>query len=160
MDKQEIWKDVKGYEGLYQASTRGRVRSISRSRVLEDHIMDGTTRQNGVRVLTLSKNGKKRQFTRSILIISTFYQRRSASWLITHIDGDLSNCALSNLKWKKRGTVAKARRGEDHPNAKLTDAEILAIRADPRSGRIIANDYGISRIKVSRIKNRRVWAHV
>ena len=58
--------------------------------------------------------------------------------------------------------VAKGRqaRGKSHGSAKLTEADVLAIRADNRPQRAIAPDYGISHRLISDIKNRKIWAHV
>lgn len=54
----------------------------------------------------------------------------------------------------------RASHGERHWFAKLTDADIRAIRADPRSNRKIAADYGIDPSLISGIKNRKTWRHV
>lgn len=51
-------------------------------------------------------------------------------------------------------------RGEQHGSAKLTEKQVLAIRKDPRIGRVIAEDYGISQPLVSHIKTKRVWKHL
>lgn len=49
------------------------------------------------------------------------------------------------------------RPGEANPAAKLTEAQVLAIRADTRPQRAIAKDYGITQAQVSRIVRREVW---
>lgn len=65
-----------------------------------------------------------------------------------------------------RDTVLKGRarrnaaRGEANPQAKLTEAKVRAIRADPRPGHLIAADYGVGTTTVHRIKHREDWAHV
>lgn len=58
--------------------------------------------------------------------------------------------------------VAKGRaaRGTDHPHAKLADADVRAIRADPRSHHAIAADYHVDRRTIGRVKTGRTWAHV
>lgn len=50
--------------------------------------------------------------------------------------------------------------GTQNPHAKLSEADVRAIRADQRSARIIAAEYGISRANVSMIRTRRTWRHV
>jgi hypothetical protein len=50
--------------------------------------------------------------------------------------------------------------GEAHPNSKLTEQDILAIRSDTRPTRAIAKDYGIWRGQVWRIKNGQQWKHL
>ena len=51
-------------------------------------------------------------------------------------------------------------KGETHSSAKLTIADIYAIRSDPRLQREIAAEYGVSKAHVGRIKTRRSWAHL
>ena len=50
--------------------------------------------------------------------------------------------------------------GERHHKAKLTEAQVKAIRADSRSGKLIGRDYGVSDTMVYMIKTRKSWAHV
>jgi hypothetical protein len=50
--------------------------------------------------------------------------------------------------------------GADHKSAKLTEADVRAIRADTRSQRIIASTFGVSQAQVNRIKMRKRWEHL
>lgn len=86
-----------------------------------------------------------------------------------HLDGDKTNNRPSNLAWGSsaenkadqiaHGTIADFR-GERHPQAKLTEADVRAIRADSRRQTDIAHDYGIDRSMVSQIKLGKCWGHV
>lgn len=49
--------------------------------------------------------------------------------------------------------------GERNAHAALTSVQVEAIRADPRLHRLIATDYGVSRVQISRIKSGHRWAH-
>lgn len=51
-------------------------------------------------------------------------------------------------------------RGEKNPNAKLTEADVRAIRADPRGSRLLEREYDVSRQTIDKIKSGRLWAHV
>ncbi|MBY8918785.1 HNH endonuclease [Nitratireductor sp. L1-7-SE] len=51
-------------------------------------------------------------------------------------------------------------RGESCPAAKLTEAQVLAIRADPRSQRAIAIAYGVDKGTIAHIKHRKTWRHI
>lgn len=63
---------------------------------------------------------------------------------------------LGNMRDKFRdGTIV---RGVDIPSSRLTEREVVAIRADTRAQSMIAETYGISRANVSAIKTRRSWA--
>lgn len=55
---------------------------------------------------------------------------------------------------------AKTPTGEAHGNAKLTKQAVIAIRADPRPQRIIADEHGIGQEAVSRIKSGKRWGHI
>ena len=63
-----------------------------------------------------------------------------------------------NCSWATRKEQASNKRR--HGREKLTTAQVLAIRADPRMHKDIAPDYGISRPAVTLIKNRKTWAHL
>jgi hypothetical protein len=66
----------------------------------------------------------------------------------------------ADMTAKGRGVVI-GRPGSSHPMAKLTESQVLAIRADTRLHREIAAEYGIARSHISTIKNRkRRWLHI
>jgi hypothetical protein len=51
-------------------------------------------------------------------------------------------------------------RGDRHHNAKVTEEQVRAIRADPRSAIDVAADYGLSKVSIFDIRARRSWKHV
>lgn len=61
---------------------------------------------------------------------------------------------------RKGRHVFRVTRGENKGMAKITEAQMLAIRADGRPHKIIADEYGISRSHVSGIKSRKFWRHI
>lgn len=52
------------------------------------------------------------------------------------------------------------RKGETHPEAKLTAAQVLAIRADPRCSRDVGVSYGMARTTIQDIRRRKTWRHI
>lgn len=67
-----------------------------------------------------------------------------------------------HIRWKTRKENLNEgcpRQGEAGP-AKLTNEQVLAIRADPRPQTVIAKDYGIGQMTVSNIKTRFTWRHI
>ena len=63
-------------------------------------------------------------------------------------------------KAEKGRAVGIPQPGESHGSAKLTEADVLAIRSDNRIGRVIAAEYGVSREQIWRIKRRENWTHI
>lgn len=51
-------------------------------------------------------------------------------------------------------------RGEDRPDAKLTEEQVLAIRSDSRSCSMVAREYGMNKSTINHIRTRRRWAHI
>ena len=94
----EIWKDIKGYEGLYQVSNLGRVKSLyfSKEKILTAHICKGYQR------IGLSKNGKQTLYYIHVLVAETFISNPFNLPEVNHKDENKLNNAVSNLEWCNR----------------------------------------------------------
>lgn len=90
----EIWKDVIGYEGLYQVSNLGRVKSLIANKLLRP-----SDNGNGYLVVGLSKNCDRRQHTVHRLVAKSFLPNKYGLPQVNHIDGDKSNNCIENLEW-------------------------------------------------------------
>lgn len=97
----EIWKDIPGYEGLYQASNLGRIRSLIRNKILIGGI------KNGYREVILCKNGKRKYMLVHRLIAQTFLENKKNKPQINHIDGNKHNNNVNNLEWCTRSENMK-----------------------------------------------------
>lgn len=102
----EIWKDIKGYEGLYQVSNLGRVKSLTRtykcSRIKEHIVEPHIEKVSGYYKFVLWKQGKfKNHFLHRIVAIS-FLDNPNNYPIINHIDGDKLNNSIDNLEWCTR----------------------------------------------------------
>lgn len=111
MERKEIWKDIPDYEGIYQASTFGRIRTCEgkttftekhgvrhwKQRVLK---FKGENYQTGYRV-TLWKNGKSKDHLVARLIARTFLGESNLT--VNHKDGNRFNNHIENLEWCSLG---------------------------------------------------------
>ena len=107
----ENWKAIKGYEGYYEVSDLGRVRSVDRiiqkehkSGYIIDQLMTGKIRklskQNiGFLKLTLSKSGVHKQFLVHRLVAEAFIPKVEGKPDVDHIDFNKDNNLASNLCW-------------------------------------------------------------
>lgn len=159
----ETWKDVVGYEGLYEVSDHGRVRSIKTGCIK-------TYTENKLHkrpFLGLWKSNKIKIFKPHTLILTTFVGPRPQGMECCHNDGNPWNNHLSNLRWDtprnnqldriKHGT---SNRGERCAAAKLTEAQVRAILVDTRLQQVIADEYGVRQNTISRIKSGKRWRHI
>lgn len=96
MEEKEIWKDVVGYEGSYQVSSMGRVKTIKFGR---DKIIGTGKDCRGYTHVTLFKNNKR--LTRNIhrLVAIAFIPNPNNYEQIDHIDGNPQNNKVENLRW-------------------------------------------------------------
>ena len=90
----EIWDHIKGYEGFYKVSSKGRVYSIRRGK-----FMKPSPDNYGYYRLSLSKDGKKRDYTVHRLVALTFYFVENDTLQIDHNDRDKTNNNLLNLRF-------------------------------------------------------------
>lgn len=101
----EIWKDIVGYEGLYQVSNFGRVKSLKKwslkDRLFINHelIMTPTDNGNGYLIVGLSKNGKRKNHYIHRLVAFAFVENVNNDNYVNHIDYDLKNNKFDNLEW-------------------------------------------------------------
>lgn len=96
-EQRVIWKDIPSYEGLYQASNLGEIRSLKRGLVLSP------STHRGYKKVNLFKNGKYTTFSVHRLILITFTDESIWKPEVNHKDYDRSNNRLDNLEWVTRG---------------------------------------------------------
>lgn len=99
---EEIWKPIKDYEGLYQVSNLGNVRSLNRkikNRNLKEKIKKFDKTKFGYLRVELNNNGKKKKYLVHRLVAQTFLDNPNNYPCINHKDENKNNNIVSNLEW-------------------------------------------------------------
>lgn len=182
---QETWKPCPDFETTHEVSSLGRVRRLVVIQVdAEPSVQPGPplkldySHQNGYARVHLWVAGRCTKKTVHSLVARAFLGdppgpvgTRRGEWTVDHLDGNKANNRVDNLEWvpsevnRRRYLDRSAvRRGETHPNAKLTAAQVKALRQLYATGRYtqyaLAEQFGISPGHVSEIVCHRVWKHV
>lgn len=97
----EIWKDIKGYEGLYQASNLGRIRSFPRrgTHCNSVKVLKSNKNHKGYLTLSLTKNCKRKTVSVHRIVALTFIPNPNNLPQINHKDGNKLNNNVENLEW-------------------------------------------------------------
>ena len=99
----ETWKNIKGYEGLYQVSDQGRVKSLERKdswgRTITERILKPAPASNGYLVVTLYAGGKPTVRKVHRLVCQAFHQNQDNKPQVNHINEDKTDNRACNLEW-------------------------------------------------------------
>lgn len=175
---EEVWKDIKSYEGIYMVSNFGRIKSLTRiieyengrHRPFEGCLMNGGKTPTGYCFVALRKNNKNKyqQYIHRLVAIA-FIPNPENKKTVNHIDGDKSNNYVNNLEWNtcsentlhafKTGLMKK---GQECSFSKLTEKHVLEIREN--KSKLMQKDlaviYSVSPHNIGRIINRKTWKHL
>jgi NUMOD4 motif-containing protein/HNH endonuclease len=105
----EVWKDIRGYEGLYQISSLGRIKSLPKhywcglnhasKKEMKEMYMKFNPNQDGYYLVGLSKNGEQKRFSVHRLVAKAFIPNPKNKPQVNHIDCNIINNSVSNLEW-------------------------------------------------------------
>lgn len=91
----EIWKDIKGYENLYQVSNLGNVKSLFRYKKILKKLVD----KDGYLYVRIYKNKKSKHCLIHRLVAQAFIKKEMDKDQVNHIDFNKKNNVVSNLEW-------------------------------------------------------------
>ena len=180
----ERWLPVVGFEGKYEVSDQGRVRSVSRSIVCGNrwgksakrnypgHVLSPliNTERGGYRYFNLHVEGIQTMRRAAVLVAAAFIGPRPKGLEVAHENGIATDDRAENLFYKTKLENAADRerhgtqlKGETHPSSRLDQVRVTEIKRLVKSGvpqPEIAAQFGICQQHVSNIALGKRWAHV
>ena len=179
----EIWKDINGYEGLYQVSNLGRVKSLERrwksgrhsnySHFHEEKIMSNAIdKSSGYIRISLFKDSKGKSFNTHTLVANAFIPNPENKPTVNHKNSVRHDNRVDNLEW---ATFSENNlhavdvghnntRGEGNAFAKLTEDSVRKIREMYETGeyeqRPLAKLFSINQATLWRVIHRKSWKHI
>ena len=162
------WKHVVGYEGLYEVSSAGRIRSLgwqTTAGYRKGRVLKSSPDSGGYPAVTLVKNKTRRTVRLHTAVCLAFHgPAPSPLHEVAHGDGLRTNAAAGNLRWatKTSNQLDKKAHGTDfvgdrHPRVKVPDANVQLIASEYVKGsathglRALAKKYGVSIMPIHRI---------
>lgn len=162
----EQWKAIPGYEGIYEASTLGQIKSVSPSarykhRILKQHYCKNKRSGRRDARITLWKDKTPHYYLVARIIAMTWCDGYQQGMTVDHIDGNPENNHASNLEWVS--LADNIRRGFEnglyttaHPVVVEIDGEIHNYRSKAEASRALGYKSGYLSNKLKR-KSRVVW---
>lgn len=178
----EVWRPIKGFDGVYEVSNLGKIRSVDRKGQMKSQSLGYVARKYKGKIIAqnldsrgmyliahLSINGKSCAKLVHRLVAEAFIENPMGLPEINHIDENKQNNAVTNLEWcdhiynNNYGTKAGSTRGEKNSRSKFTEETIRSFRSEyiPRDKEYgltpLARKYGISVTHACSIVKGRRW---
>lgn len=156
----EVWKDIKGYEGLYQVSNFGRVKRLDRFRkhwkgglsLYKECFLKGTLNNNGYLNVKLYKCGLKKTISIHRLVALSFILNKNELKEVNHIDCNKINNTVSNLEWVTKRENQTHRYNNSNTTTGITGVRYCSWTANPWLSEIRINN---KTIYLGTFKNRK-----
>jgi hypothetical protein len=184
----EVWKDIDGFNGVFQVSNEGRVRSVDRIveqkspkgglsiRKLKGKILKHKLTTFGYFEIRLynRETGKHKDCRVHQLVAKAFIPNPENKPQVNHKDADKQNNRVENLEWvtpqenmtHAHNGLIHYRFGEKHQNTKITEEDVRFIREHysfrnkEYNTTTLAKKYGVSLQTILNIVNRKTWKHI
>ena len=160
----ENWKQVYGYEGLYEVSDLGKVRGLTSGKLLAPY-----KGSYGYLRVDLHKNGNKKTERLHRLVLEAFKGPPSEGYQCRHLNHNKEDCSLVNLEWNTQQVniqdnldrgACNAPKGEEHYCAKMTWDNVREMRTLSLQGwntSQLCRKYGLAYTTAANIVNHRTW---
>lgn len=161
----EIWKDIKEYEGLYQVNTIGIIRNKS-GRLRKPEVSN-----SGHYRINLSKEGRVKKYLVHRIVANHFLPYSKLN-IVNHIDGNKLNNCRDNLEWVSYSDNLKhayreglrSALGSNNGMSKLQESQVLEIREMYKSIKIsyvsLSKKFNVSPKCVENLLKRKTWKHL
>jgi hypothetical protein len=174
----ERWLPVTEFEGIYEVSDFGRVRSLDRdvryvngrTQPWQGRLLKPSLASGGYPSVELCQNGSGKTTAVHSIVAAAFLGPRPPDKQVAHRDGNKENPRLSNLRYATptenhadKVIHGKTAHGERNGLAKLTAVDVIAIRVRLKAGEpgiSIAKDFGVTPANISQIRLRHTWPHI
>lgn len=166
----EEWRPVAGYEGFYEVSSCGRVRTIGGGKARSHgRILKATLGTTGYLRVSLSVSNVSRTKKVHRLVAEAFLGPPPLRGYVLHKDGNPQNNRVKNLCYgDARQNLAdaiqhgtwKPAQGESAPTSKLTEQIVREVRQSSQSAAALARQYNVDAKTIWSAKNGRSWKHV
>jgi hypothetical protein len=170
--EEEVWVDVKGWEGKYQVSNYGVLKSFGgkyRKSMPDGFLTEGTRQPMGYSIITLRDKKRKVQIRMHTLVAEHFVAKPEGMNCVNHKDGIKLNNYYKNLEWTTRGQNVKHAvktglldiKGEKHSHSKLTEAKVIEMRNIRKTKGLpyeeIGRMFGVCRRQASDVIRGKNW---
>jgi predicted XRE-type DNA-binding protein len=167
----EIFKAVKGYEGIYEVSNFGRIKSLANSGLKTEKLLKPGKSKCGYWLIVLCKKTNRTNYRIHRLVALTFIPNPKNKKTVNHINGIKTDNHVSNLEWNTHSENClhsfrlelQNNSGEKNPRAKLKEKDILEIKDLLNSKKFkqyeIAELYKVKPATISHISTKRIWKY-
>jgi len=166
----EEWKDIVRYEGYYQVSNLGKVKSLGNEFSRKERLLKPSLQSKGYLTVVLQKNGIRNMVLVHRLVAEYFVSNPLNKPQVNHINGVKTDNNIENLEWVfhrenldhaiKNNLTLK---GEENRNSKLKDVDVVKIHSLLQKGittKELSESYNVSYSTIDGIRTNRYWKHL